>query len=64
MTTDRTDDKMKKLIKEFLSLLDIEEESDNGHLFKPNQISSCRVFDGQRINEILEELKKIVNFSD
>ena len=46
------------LIRRFLALLEIEEESDSEHKFRPNRISSCRAVDGAEINDILIELKK------
>jgi hypothetical protein len=45
------------LVKEFISLLDITEESDSGNEFKPNRISSCRVMDGERMEKLLAEMK-------
>ena len=54
-------DDIKKLVKEFIGILDIVEESDNGRTFHPNQISSCRVMDSFRMNEILLKLKELVN---
>lgn len=42
----------------FFYLYDIEEETDEGRVFKPNQLgASCRVMDCQRINELLTRLK-------
>jgi hypothetical protein len=54
---------LKSLNREFLNLLEIKEESDAGKPFQPNQICSCRAVDGQRMNEILLEIKKILNES-
>ena len=50
---------VKALLREFFQLLDIEEESDSGRRFHPNYIASCRILDGQKLNEILTELKRI-----
>jgi hypothetical protein len=49
-----------KLWKEFITLLEITEESDSGYEFNPNKISSCRAMDGKRLNEILVEARGIV----
>lgn len=48
------------LWKEFITLMDITEESDSGYAFNPNKISSCRAMDGKRLNEILNEARQIV----
>jgi len=47
------------LIKELISILEKEEESESGYLFRPNQINSCRVLDGLRIDEICIKLKQL-----
>ena len=49
-----------RLWKEFITLMDITEESDSGNEFNPNKISSCRAMDGKRLNEILNEARQIV----
>ena len=49
-----------RLWKEFITLMDITEESDSGYAFNPNKISSCRAIDGKRLNEILNEARQIV----
>ena len=49
-----------RLWKEFITLMDITEESDSGNAFNPNKISSCRAMDGKRLNEILNEARQIV----
>ena len=53
-------DKSEKLWKEFVTLMEITEESDSGYEFNPNKISSCRAMDGKRLNEILVEARRIV----
>ena len=45
------------LVKELFMLLDITEESDEGRVFRPNQISSCRAMDAERLDSILVALK-------
>jgi hypothetical protein len=45
------------LVKELFMLLDITEETDDGRVFRPNQISSCRAVDAERLNSILVSLK-------
>jgi len=49
-----------RLWKEFITLMEITEESDSGNEFHPNKISSCRAMDGKRLNEILVEARQIV----
>ena len=53
-------EKAEKLWKEFITLMEITEESDSGNAFNPNKISSCRAMDGKRLNEILIEARQIV----
>jgi hypothetical protein len=53
-------EKLEKLWKEFITLMEITEESDSGYEFNPNKISSCRALDGRRLNEILVEARQIV----
>ena len=45
------------LVKELFELLDRKEETDDGRVFRPNQISSCRAMDAERLNSILVALK-------
>jgi hypothetical protein len=45
------------LVKELFMLLDITEETDDGRVFRPNQISSCRAMDAERLDSILVALK-------
>ncbi len=52
---------IKQLVAEFISILEIEEESDGGRVFRPNVISSCRAMDAARMNKILTELKKLTS---
>ena len=46
------------LVKELFRLLDLTEETDDGRVFHPNQISSCRALDAEKLNQILVELKR------
>jgi hypothetical protein len=48
---------LEEAVKEFLFILSIKEESDGGRIFKPNQINSCRVMDGIRLQELLEVME-------
>ena len=52
-------EKSEKLWKEFITLMEITEESDSGNEFNPNKISSCRAMDGKRLNEILIEAREM-----
>jgi hypothetical protein len=49
-----------RLWKDFITLMDITEESDSGYAFNVNKISSCRAMDGRRLNEILNEARQNV----
>lgn len=51
--------KLVQLVIDFFNVLDIEEETDEGRLFKPNYISSCRVMDTEKLKKIIPEMKKI-----
>ena len=53
---------LEEAVEEFLSILSIKEESDSGKVFKPNRISSCRVMDSSRMQELLEVMEEKVNF--
>jgi len=46
-------------VRELIRLLEIEEESDSGTVFRPNKISSCRVMDGMQMNQCLKTLKEL-----
>lgn len=49
------------LVKELFRLLDITEETDDGRVFHPNQISSCRALDAEKLNKVLIELKRTLD---
>lgn len=46
------------LVKALFELLDKTEETDEGRVFHPNQISSCRALDAEKLNQVLVELKR------
>ena len=46
------------LVKELFRLLDITEETDDGRVFRPNRITSCRALDAEKLNQVLVELKR------
>jgi len=48
-------------VRELIRLLEIEEESDSGTVFRPNKISSCRVMDGMQMNQCLKTLKELAS---
>lgn len=48
-----------KVVREFIRLLEIEEESDGGKKFRPNGISTCRTMDGAKMAELLQEMKRL-----
>lgn len=45
------------LVKELFRLLDITEETDEGRVFHPNRISSCRALDAEKLDKVLTGLK-------
>ena len=48
------------VVREFIRLLDIEEESDSGRIFHPNHIASCRVIDAAKMDQLLREMKRLI----
>lgn len=50
-------------VREFFALLDKVEESDSGRSFHPNQISSCRVMDGPKLEAALEKMRSVIRDS-
>lgn len=59
--TPETNSQALDLWREFIRLLEIREESDSGREFSPNQLVSCRVVDGERINEIITAAKSLLD---
>ena len=51
------------LVKELFELLDKTEETDEGRVFHPNRISSCRALDTEKLNQVLVELKRTLEGS-
>lgn len=49
-----------ELWKEFLEILDKKEISDNGTEFSPTTITSCRVMDSQKLENIFKEVKELI----
>ena len=47
------------LVKELFVLLDRTEETDDGRVFHPNQISSCRAMDSMKLEKVLTALKHV-----
>ena len=45
------------LIEQLFALLDKTEETDDGIVFHPNQLRSCRAADTEKLNKILVELR-------
>lgn len=46
---------------QFIDIMDIVEESDSGNEFRPNRILSCRALDAQKMSDIIEKAKLVVN---
>jgi len=51
-------DRLADLVKQFIYILDITEESDGGRLFHPTNITSCRAGDLQKAGELVEALRR------
>ena len=51
-------DSLADLVKQFIYILDITEESDGGRLFHPTNITSCRAGDLQKIGQLVEALRR------
>jgi hypothetical protein len=54
------EDKLKyqtHLIEQLFALLDKTEETDDGTVFHPNQLRSCRASDTEKLNKVLAELR-------
>jgi hypothetical protein len=51
-------DRLADLVKQFIAILDITEESDSGRLFHPTNITSCRAGDLQKIGGLVEAFLK------
>jgi hypothetical protein len=51
-------DKYDVLVKALFELLDRTEESDEGRVFRPVQISCCRALDADKLEQVLKELKQ------
>lgn len=51
---------IKGLIKELFRLLDITEQTDEGRYFNPNKITSCRAMDAEKLNQVLKELRNVL----
>ena len=57
-------DRLADLVKQFVGILDITEESDSGRLFHPTNITSCRAGDLQKIGELVEALRRASRTTD
>jgi hypothetical protein len=51
---------MEDAIKQLFALLDITEETDDGRIFHPNTVRSCRAMDAVKLDQVLCKLKKWV----
>lgn len=52
--------KLKESIQSLLQILRIQEEGDNGRIFFPNVIRSCRSCDLEQINILLNQIETII----
>ena len=48
------------LVRELFRLLDITEETDEGRVFRPNKIYSCRALDAEKLEQVLRDLKNVL----
>jgi hypothetical protein len=53
-----TDAEAKLAVADFFYYLDMVEESEEGRLFHPNAITSCRTMDTIAMEKLLKQLKK------
>lgn len=51
-------EELRETVTELLYILNTKEENDDGTLFYPTIISSCRALDAQRVADILSKLEK------
>jgi hypothetical protein len=51
-------DRLADLVKQFIYIIDITEESASGRLFHPTNITSCRAGDLQKIGGLVEALRR------
>lgn len=51
---------LQECVRLFIEILEIEEYNDDGdRKFRPNVISSCRVWDTHRMNRVLKKMKEL-----
>lgn len=55
------EEELRELLKEMFEILDVVEVSADGREFRPNKFVSCRAMDGERLGQILDELKKEID---
>src|ERR1035437_6620735 len=55
---------LEELVKEFISYLDYQEESDSGRVFNPITIGSCRVLMSKPLDMVLEKLREHQDLPD
>jgi hypothetical protein len=53
-------EELESSIRELFALLDITEQTDDGHTFHPNTIRSSRALDAEKLDQVLCKLKKWV----
>lgn len=51
---------LETMVREFIRILNIEESSEAGNLFRPNGITSCRVMDAEKMGILLTEMENRV----
>lgn len=55
-------DNLKSLCKQFIDILETVEVSDNGREFHPTTINSCRVLTLEKLDKIIADIKKEINY--
>jgi hypothetical protein len=48
------------LVRELFRLLDITEQTDEGRYFRPNVIHSRRAMDAEKLEQVLKDLKNVL----
>ena len=49
---------MREAIRDLFALLDVTEESEDGRVFHPNKLVSCRAADAEKLESILAKLRR------
>lgn len=62
MTEDQTNDTdLKYCVKELFKILDTEEESDSGRVFRPTYITSCRLIHIKELELLFPKIRRLIS---